>query len=369
MIAPIRILALEPFLGGLHADFLAGLRERSRHAWTALVMPARQWRWRMRGAALHLAHEAAGLAGKGFDLLFAGGYLNLADFRALAPPAIGRLPAVVYLHDSQLARPAEPGQRRDLEYDFINLVTALAATEVWFNSAFHRDAFLGAARALLAEMPDFVPEGLSDGIAAKARVMPPAADLRPFVPGRGRKRKPPLTILWNQRWELEADPEAFFEALYLLDEQKVPFRLAVVGEAMRRWPRAFEEARRRLADRLVRFGYIPDRRDYEDQVRRSDVVVSTARHEFFGLPVVEAVAAGCFPLLPAALSYPEIVPADLHGTFLYRDERELRVKLARVLKGKAPWDHLARLADHVQRYDWGNRIREFDEALERAAHL
>jgi glycosyltransferase involved in cell wall biosynthesis len=142
-----------------------------------------------------------------------------------------------------------------------------------------------------------------------------------------------------------------------------------VGEAVRRWPRAFEEARRRLADRLVRFGYIPDRKDYEEQVRRSDVVVSTAVHESFGLPVIEAVAAGCFPLLPARLSYPEIVPADLHETFLYRDERELRVKLGRVLKGKAPWDRLARLADHVQRYDWGNQIRLFDEALERAAHV
>lgn len=367
MAAPVRILALEPYFGRFHADFLAALRTRSRHQWTVLSMPARQWRWRMRGAALHLAREAGGLASKEFDLLFAGGFLNLADFRALAPAAVGRLPAVVYFQESQLSHPPEPGQRRDLQYGFINFVTCLAATEVWFNSAFHRDAFLETAGAMLAGMPDFVPDGLPESVAAKARVMPPGTDLRPFVPGRRRERKPPLTILWNHRWEFETNPEAFFEVLYFLAQEGIPFKLAVVGETMRKWPPAFEEARRRLADRLVQFGYLPDRKDYEEQVRRSDVVVSTAIHEFFGLPVVEAVAAGCFPLVPARLSYPEIVPPDAHETFFYRDERELRVKLMRLLKGKGPWDRLARLADHVQQYDWGNRIRPFDEALERVA--
>jgi len=218
-------------------------------------------------------------------------------------------------------------------------------------------------------MPDFVPEGLPDAVAAKAQVMPPGTDLRPFVPGRRRERKaPPFTILWNHRWESETNPEAFFETLYALERDGVPFRLAVVGEATRRWPPAFEEARRRLADRIVRFGYVPDRKDYEEQVRQADIVVSTAHHEFFGLPVVEAVAAGCFPLVPAALSYPEIFPAEEHATFLYGDDHELRVKLGRLLTGKTPWDRMGRLADHVQRYDWGNRLRPFDEALERIAH-
>ena len=368
MASGLKILALEPYFGGVHAAMLEGLRRRSRHRWVLLTMPAGKWPWRMRGAALHLAAEAKTLAHRGFDLVFASNFLNVADWKALAPEPLGRLPVITYFHENQLSPPAEPGQERDAAYGFINLTTCLASQEAWFNSAFHRDGFLEAARRLLKKMPDFVPEGLVESVAAKSRAMPPGMDLGPFRAGRRRaKRTPPLVILWNHRWEYDKDPETFFETLFFLAQEGVPFRLSVVGEAYRKWPPIFAEAKRRLADRFIQFGYLPDRKAYEDQVRRSDIVVSTARNEFFGLPVVEAVAAGCFPLVPDGLSYREIVPRAWHRTFLYRSERELRTKLARLLKGEGPWDLAARLADHVERYDWSSAIGAYDEALERAA--
>ena len=37
-------------------------------------------------------------------------------------------------------------------------------------------------------------------------------------------------------------------------------------------------------------------------------MLSTARHEFFGIAVAEALRAGCLPWLPARLSYPELLP-------------------------------------------------------------
>jgi hypothetical protein len=39
-------------------------------------------------------------------------------------------------------------------------------------------------------------------------------------------------------------------------------------------------------------------------------VVSTALHEFQGLSVLEASQAGCLPLVPDRLCYPEMYPAD-----------------------------------------------------------
>ena len=106
----LRILAIEPYFGGPHADFLEGLRHRSRHEWTLLTMPARRWKWRMHGAPMHLAREAAALASKPFDLLFTSDFLNVAAFKGLAPASVARLPVVTYFHENQLSYPLEPAR-------------------------------------------------------------------------------------------------------------------------------------------------------------------------------------------------------------------------------------------------------------------
>ena len=42
----------------------------------------------------------------------------------------------------------------------------------------------------------------------------------------------------------------------------------------------------------------------------ADIIVSTAIHEFFGISVVEAIAAGAYPLLPKRLAYPEVLALE-----------------------------------------------------------
>jgi len=364
--ASLRILAIEPYFGGSHAAFLEGLRAASRHQWTLLTLPARKWKWRMRGAAIHFAREAAPLAGQPLDLVFTSDFLSVADWKALAPEPLCRLPVVTFFHENQLSYPLEPGQTQDYQFAFTNLTTCLASDAVWFNSEFHRASFLDALRRLLRKMPDYVPESLPEAIHARSAVMHLGIDLKPLLAGReGRPRKPPLTVLWSHRWEYDKNPEAFFKVLFFLADEGIDFRLAILGETFRKWPPVFEEARRRLADRIVQFGYLPRREGYEEHVCKADVVVSTAIQELFGLAMMEAIAAGCFPLLPNRLCYPEMIPSVWHDTFLYDDDRQLRIKLAALLKGGGPWDLAASLADHVQRYDWSNQARVYDDALER----
>jgi hypothetical protein len=83
--------------------------------------------------------------------------------------------------------------------------------------------------------------------------------------------------------------------------------------------------------------------------------------------MVEAMAGGCFPLMPNRLSYPELVPPAVHETFLYDDDPALRRKLAALLRGQGPWDRAKQLADEVQRFDWSNRAPVYDAALEEVA--
>ena len=55
-------------------------------------------------------------------------------------------------------------------------------------------------------------------------------------------------------------------------------------------------------------GFVEDLGQYRALLARADVVLSTALHDFQGLSILEATAAGCLPLVPDRLAYPEIFP-------------------------------------------------------------
>ena len=53
----MKILILEPYDGGSHAQFLNGLTTHSRHQYIRLSLPARKWKWRMRGSAIYFIQQ------------------------------------------------------------------------------------------------------------------------------------------------------------------------------------------------------------------------------------------------------------------------------------------------------------------------
>lgn len=302
----MNILALEPYYGGSHKAFLDGWTARSRHDWTLLTLAPRKWKWRMRHAAVTLAEQvAARLAGgECWDVLFCSDMLNLAEFVGLASEPVRRLPRIVYFHENQLTYPFRCLTERDYHFGFTNMTTALAATAVWFNSAFHRDDFLGALGNVLKRMPDYSPLDAPDQIRAKSSIHPPGVD---EFPPRGPRRPGPLRILWAARWEHDKNPETFFEAVRHLKSNGTDFRLSVIGEQFKDSPPIFEKARAVFRRHIDRWGFQPARADYVAALSEADVVVSTAEHEFFGISIAEALAAGCYPLVPRRLAYPELL--------------------------------------------------------------
>ena len=356
----LRIAAIEPFFGGSHRTFLEGWRKHSRHQIDIFELPARKWKWRMRGAALHFAEELGDCIGE-YDALFASDFLSLADFVALAPGAAG-VPKVVYFHENQLTYPYRFESERDYQFPFTNITTCLAANAVLFNSAFHRREFLDALGPFLARMPDFVPDGVVASIEAKSRVLYLGVDLERLLGAALPERKGPALVLWNHRWEFDKAPQVFFATLSALAEQGVDFRLAVAGERYRECPEVFDRAKEELAGRIVHWGHLPSRADYMDLLLRSDIVVSTAIHEFFGVAVVEAVAAGCWPLLPNRLSYPELIPETLHARHLYDSDGELRRRLAAAI---ADIDEIRRsdVRTAVARFSWETCVDQYDGTI------
>jgi len=370
----VRVLALEPYYGGSHRAFLDGWAARSRHDFTVLGLPPHKWKWRMRHAAITLAERTAKLvdAGASFDIVWASDMLNLAEFRGLAPESVARLPSVFYFHENQLTYGEAPPSERDHHFAFTNFISALAARAVWFNSEFHRNELLAAWRDLFERMPDHRPLAELNAVERKASVESPGIE---GFPRRGERRPGPLRILHCARWEHDKGPEVFFGAIEQLAAAGDDFRLLVAGESFDERPEIFEQARRQFHDRIEHWGYAADRGTFRQLLLDADVVVSTARHEFFGIAVLEAIAAGAFPLLPNRLSYPELL--NLPGNPAAADHlydgsvseltdrlQQLCGRLARgeLWRGDPAWARRA-----TARYQWTERAPALDAALD-AAH-
>ncbi len=312
-------LLLEPYYGGSHRHLVDGLAARLPVPVELWTLPPRRWKWRMHGAAMLFARrfrrEAARLAG--LRGIFASSLLDAAALRGLLPDAGRRLPLILYCHENQLTYPVRTADRRDEHYAWAHVQSTLAADRALWNSAFNRDAFLEALPRLIRRMPDARPRGLAAAVRERSQVLPvplPVAEIESALaaePALIRSRTGPCRILWNHRWEHDKGPDVFVSALLELAEEGLPFEVAVLGQAFGRRPAVFERARRLLGDRIVAWGHVEDRSAYLRELARADVALSTARHEFQGLAVLEAAAAGAVPLVPDTLVYPEIWPAEL----------------------------------------------------------
>ncbi len=363
----MKLLLLEPYFTGSHAAWSEEYAARSRHQVDILSLPGRHWKWRMHGGAVTLARQFLEYR-QPVDLLLASAMLDLTTFLALTRSKSAGVPSVLYFHENQLTYPwsprdSDPPARRDAHYGFINYASALAADRVLFNSHYHRQAFLEALPGFLGVFPDHQETSTIETIAAKSQVLPLGLDLQRFDAYRPQAELDPHRLpllLWNHRWEYDKNPEEFFRALFLLQDQGLDFQVAILGESFAEQPAIFTEARSRLGERVVQFGYAADFASYADWLWRADILPVTAIHDFFGISVVQAMHCDCHPLLPKRLAYPEHVPSSLHEDYFYDDFDDLVARLGNAIEQVSVL-RCRSLRPFVQNYDWRQLGIHYDD--------
>lgn len=359
----LRILALEPYYGGSHRAVLDGLVEHVDADWTLLTLPARKWKWRMRGAAITMAGQARELVegGRRFDVVFASTFLNLAEWRGLVGPDIAAVPAIVYFHENQLLYPNRHTAEWDLQFPLTNVTSALSAERCLFNSHYNLDGFLESIPGFIAGFPDHRPAGLAERIARKSAVVPPPFDPEAFDAAPVTRGERPR-IVWPHRWEHDKRPEEFFRALEVLARDDLDFEVVVAGQSFRETAELITGLARALDDRLVACEEPADRAAYARLLAGCDIAVSTADNEFFGIAMIEACHAGCRPVVPDRLAYPEIYP-ERHR---YRDFDGL-VAMLRALVADRPEPGDARSLSERYTFDVlkGTYLEEFRTMAER----
>ena len=368
----MNILVLEPFLGGSHKAFVEGLVKHSRHNVLPVTMSDRHWKWRMSGGSVTLAEKTKAI-NEPVDLIMASSMTNLPAFIALTNPRFSTTPIVMYMHENQLTQPLPQTEERDTTFCYINFLSVLVADKVLFNSHFHHRTFLEALPGFLSKFPDYNQTESIKKVEDNSSVLHPGLDLKVLETGsqkENNKTKP--TIVWNQRWSFDKNPDFFFRTINRLDDSDCDFNLILLGDSKHDKSEVFQKARDRYSKRILHYGYVEDQETYSKLLHKGDIIVSTAQHEFFCAAIMEAVYCGCHPLLPNGLSYPEVIPDNLqrpllHGPVFYDSEDDLFHKLRDFVMGREkvlPASTLKGINEHL---DWQYAVSSYDDLFDKLA--
>jgi glycosyltransferase involved in cell wall biosynthesis len=313
----LRVLAFQPFDTGSHRAVRESIARHSRHRVRWVCRPGRAWKWRMRLGAFELLEEAErdGVLDEPFDAILGTSLLNLADLRAGLPRGRRDVPCAIYMHENQAAYPvghvSHGKGERDVHFALSNLASVLTADRVIWNSVWNMRSFLDGLEVILAAAPDRSLRHARERIEERSVVVWPPVEAPPAAP-RAVTAGRPLCIAWPHRWEHDKGPDELLRVARELSE-RLDLRWTILGQSFRTVPPALRTLRCELGSRIDHMGFEPDSARSLARLARCDWVLSTARHEFFGIAVAEALFAGCLPWLPPRLSYPEILPPEAHG--------------------------------------------------------
>jgi len=308
------ILAFESFDGGSHRQFRETITRHSIHTLTWITRPPRGWKWRMSISAQEMVDAAMEQGIPKPDCIFTTSLTDVCALRSALPRGWRDLSIVLYMHENQIAYPTK--DERDASFACTNLQSVLTSDLTIFNSKWNMDSFIDGITKLLSHSPDSTLGDIEKRIRNNATVAWVPVEL-PEENSRvlhnsnmsGRKNNSDATtIVWPHRWEHDKGPEELLE-LARKYTKKLNLRWIILGEQFKVIPDALKQFGDEFRSQIDHMGYVESKGEYWKFLHKADWVLSTAKHEFFGIAVVEALFAGCLPWLSQELSYRELLPA------------------------------------------------------------
>ncbi|KAL3930191.1 MAG: hypothetical protein SGBAC_011870, partial [Bacillariaceae sp.] len=327
-------------------------RASTKHDVRIEVVSGDRWKYRMMAACA----EWEGKISPEDDILVVDGMFDVTVLMALLRAGNRiRIPKVyVYFHENQFTTPFT-SQDRDKKkkthwhYGMAHWRSLLVADGFIFNSRTHFDAFATALPKMINEQcpRDAVQWQMQRAetlLKTRCTVLPYGLDLDELVKFQSKKRPRPLSspsglvpaseegasdtsdlesinILWNARLEEDKNPAAFLDLIHQIrrrrikkndNEQQRPIQLIILGTDPSKDHKWETRIRKEFPMEMVlHFGFCQDRKEYAQWLQKAHIVVSTAKHETFGISIIESVFSGALPLLPKRLSYPELFPPEL----------------------------------------------------------
>lgn len=232
-----------------------------------------------------------------------------------------------------------------------------AAAEKWLLNHMRVDAVAAVNPAVCERLAE---QGFD---TANIELVGNGVDLRPY-PLEDESRSPDLIFVGRFRRDKRID--VLIEAMALIHRERPDTVLHIVGDGLQR-ASLQRLAGRRGVDGVVRFhGFVDERRKVQ-LLRSCSIYLSASRFEGFGIPVVEAMAAGAVPVvsdIPAhrfifqerdvgclVTGHHEMAACVLHLLADRRDRERRAAAGRRLVEERWTWDGVAaryaRLLDRV----------------------
>lgn len=357
------ILVIEPYYGGSHKQFIDEWETHSEHQFYKLTLPARKWKWRLHHAGLSLAKKflESELKNFQFDLIFSSSMLNLNLFRSITAPYLQKSKFIYYFHENQFNYPLQKEEFNDKTYGFIQLSSCEIADEIWFNSKFNMDSFFREANKFLKTMPDDNSAINIEELMNKSKIHYPGVSKSQINNDAKQLNNNKITILWNARWEFDKQPEFFLDQMQELEKHS-SFNLILLGDN--------KNCNKNLVNKVNNlksvqfFGFCDNKADYYNWLHSSDIVISTALHEFYGIGILEAINYGCIPFVPKRLVYPELFNSLEFSSCFYSDQNFLTQLIELItLSESKKHKTLLNLKNLIENHDLNQCVKTRDIAI------